>query len=329
MRRAIVWIGIAGFLCVGLMGLSPAADDNNPAYTNEKDAGPDFAVQGEYVGKLGGKDYGAQVVALGDGKFEAYILTGGLPGAGWKKGDERKKVNGKSADGVVSFADEKVSAKIQDGKLTVSDSGGTVLGTLTRTVRKSPTLGAKPPEGAVVLFDGSSKDNFEGGKLTEDKLLMVAGNIKSKQSFKNYTLHIEFRSPFMPKSSGQGRGNSGVYFQNRYEMQVLDSFGLEGKNNECGGLYSVAEPNVNMCLPPLSWQTYDVEFTAAVYDGDGNKTKNAKATVKHNGVVIHDNMELKHTPGGDPNEAPGIGPLMLQDHSNPVCFRNIWIVEKK
>ena len=116
--------------------------------------------------------------------------------------------------------------------------------------------------------------------------------------------------------------------QSRYEVQVLDSFGLEGKNNECGGIYSIAEPAVNMCLPPLSWQTYDFEFTAARYNEGGEKIKNARITVRHNGIVIHDDIELTHgTPGRHP-EGPAPDALFMQDHGNPVVYRNIWLVEK-
>jgi hypothetical protein len=103
---------------------------------------------------------------------------------------------------------------------------------------------------------------------------------------------------------------------------------LEGEDNECGGIYSMAKPAVNMCFPPLAWQTYDIDFTAARFDEDGNKMKNARVTIKHNGVVIHDDLELPHgTPGRYP-EGPEPQGLFLQDHGNPVVFRNIWVVEK-
>ena len=131
----------------------------------------------------------------------------------------------------------------------------------------------------------------------------------------------------MPQSSGQGRGNSGVYVQSRYEVQVLDSFGLERKDNECGGIYQVSNPKVNMCFPPLAWQTYDIDFTAAKWDGD-KKVAPAKITVVHNGVPIHKDLELpKHTPGRH-KEGPEPDALFLQDHSNPVVFRNVWVMKK-
>jgi hypothetical protein len=109
---------------------------------------------------------------------------------------------------------------------------------------------------------------------------------------------------------------------------VLDSFGLRGENNECGGFYTKARPAVNMCFPPLSWQTYDVEFAAAKYDAAGKKIKNAVATVRHNGVVIHESYELPGATGGGIEEGPQAGPITLQGHGNPVFFRNIWIVAR-
>ena len=139
-----------------------------------------------------------------------------------------------------------------------------------------------------------------------------------------YKMHIEFMLSYMPQARGQARSNSGVYVDERYECQVLDSFGLEGEDNECGGFYQLAKPLLNMCFPPLTWQTYDITFTPAQWDGN-NKTTNARVTVVHNGVLIHDNIELaRHTPGRR-NEGPEPLGVYLQGHGNKVQYRNIWI----
>ncbi len=310
----------------GLATLGHGAD-NNPAFTDAAKAGPDFAAQGEYVGGAGDEKWGAQIIALGNGKFDAVGYHGGLPGDGWKRGDETKRGTGEGKDGVVQLKGDEWTGEIKDGVITIKDKDGKVVGELKKTERKSPTLGAKPPQGAKVLFDGTSPDNFENGKIIEENLL-AASNCASKLKLNDHTMHIEFRTPFMPLSRGQGRGNSGVYLQGRYECQVLDSFGLDGADNECGGIYSINKPIVNACLPPLSWQTYDIEFTAAKYDG-GKKIKNGRTTIKHNGIVIHDDLELTKGTPGYKDEGPAPESLFLQDHGNPVAFRNIWVVEKK
>ena len=150
-----------------------------------------------------------------------------------------------------------------------------------------------------------------------------------KETFGDHVLHLEFRLPYKPKARGQGRGNSGLYLQGRFEVQMLDSFGLEGKHNECGGVYSIRPPDVNMCLPPMAWQTYDVEFTAARFE-DGKKTASARMTVRHNGVVIHKDAELpRHTTAAPVKDGPGAGPVYLQSHGNPVRYRNVWVKAKK
>ncbi len=156
---------------------------------------------------------------------------------------------------------------------------------------------------------------------------LLGSGATTKDKFQNYTLHAEFLLPFKPAGRGQDRANSGVYMQNRYEVQVLDSFGLKGENNECAGIYSKTAPSVNMCYPPLQWQTYDIDFEAAKFDA-GKKVKNAVITVRHNGVIVHDKVEIAGpTGGGKPETAEG-GEIQLQGHGNPVFYRNVWIVER-
>ena len=245
---------------------------------------------------------------------------------------------GKIKDGVFSCRKYSVKGGEKLAGTTVSSFK------MKKTVRLSPTLNAKPPAGAIILLGKDTKDlsaweNIRGrGKRfpaewkLKDGVMEVTrrmGNIVTKQEFASYQMHLEFRLPLMANAKGQGRANSGVYNFGRYETQVLDSYGLEGRDNECGGIYKAGPPKINMCAPPLQWQTYDITFTAPAFEND-KKVKNAFITVVHNGVVVQDNTELKGcTPGGVSKKEAPKGPLFLQDHGNPVQFRNIWIVEKK
>lgn len=298
-----------------------AADSPGDVATDPEKAGPDYSIQGEYVGE----GCGAQVIAEGDGKFRIMGFVPGLPGTS-EELEKKVELVAVRDGGSVRFGSDNWNGTIADGVIEGTDKDGNKH-KLTRTERKSPTLGAKPPEGAIVLFDGTSADQWDGGKMTPDGLLAMG--VKSKRAFQGGALHVEFRTPFMPKARGQGRGNSGVYLQDRYEVQVLDSFGLNGENNECGGIYTVSKPKVNMAFPPLTWQTYDIEFEAAQFGADGKKTKNAVLTVRHNGVLIQDHVEVPHTTtAAGRAEGPDAAPIQLQNHGNPVAYRNIWFVPR-
>jgi len=319
---------LVGILII-LMGSLQSLMAQTPIDTlDQTKAGEDFSYQGEYSGKIqtddGPMTVGLQVIAQGKGSFELKAYPGGLPGEGWE-GEEIITASGVLQDGEVLIIAELGTALLSKGKATISNNDGEQIGTLPRVIRKSATLGKKPPEEAIVLFDGSSVDQFQNGKVSP-KGWLIQGT-KSKLNMGSFQLHIEFLLPFKPEARGQGRGNSGCYMQSRYEVQVLDSFGLEGKNNECGGIYSIKAPNLNMCFPPLSWQTYDINFTAAKFDDAGKKTTNARMTVRHNGVLIHDEVELPNSTTASPmKEGPEAGPLYLQDHGNQIRYRNIWVV---
>jgi hypothetical protein len=319
---------VAGFAC-HVYAAEHASGEIADAAEAAKD--PDFLIQGEYVGEgtwLDGAQAkaGAQVIARGNGQFDLVVTKGGLPGDGWKRGDAQFTLTGLREGDAVTLAGKNGSGKIAEEAMSIAGQDGKAKLQLKHIVRHSPTEGANAPAGAVVLFDGTTADKFVNGKMSGDKNLIV--DAETKQGFSNYTLHLELRLSYMPSAREQERSNSGLYLHNCYEMQILDSFGLEGKDNECGGFYQLRQPDVNMCFPPLTWQTYDVEFTAPKYQ-DGNKVANARVSVKHNGVVIHPDFELPRNTPGRMGEGPAPRPFWLQNHGNQVEFRNIWVVEKK
>jgi len=295
----------------------------DPATASREDK--DFSVQGEYAGK----GIGAQVVALGGGRFDVYVLNGGLPGAGWEPGKSRSKITGERKDGRIECVDAAtmITATMENGQMSLTTADG-LRHQLQRIERSSPTVAAAPPANALVLFDGTTTEKWENGKMDNGHL--QATGATSKQQFGDTKLHLEFRTPYKPLARGQKRGNSGIYHRGRWETQILDSFGLDPQDNECGGIYSIAEPRLNMCLPPLAWQTYDVEFTAAKFDAAGKRIAWPRINVRLNGVLIHENRELTKdftasAPISRSLDGP-LGPVFLQEHSNPVEFRNIWIV---
>ncbi len=191
------------------------------------------------------------------------------------------------------------------------------------------------PANAVVLFDGKDFSHWqrEGGgdigwKLADGTMQVApgTGSIVTKKPVKDFVLHLEFNVPQMPANvTGQGRGNSGVYIQQRYEVQILDSYGLKSKNNDCASIYKFKAPDHNACKKPGQWQSYDIKFRAARFDGD-KKVEDARITLYHNGVLVHDDVAIPNKTGAGRPEGPEPRPIRLQDHDNAVRFRNIWIV---
>lgn len=272
----------------------------HPSEGRTQDTRPALQLQGEYL--KGNR--GIQAAAIGEDEFRVSFFNGGLPGSGWDR------------------------SPIQTVEMD-SDALRDAIEGAAREERISPSLGAVPPSGAVHLFDGTAASLEQhwrtGAKLVEGDLLLAG--VTTKETFRDYRLHLEFRTPFVPKAEGQGRGNSGVYHQGRYETQVLDSFGFDNEGNTCGAIYGVQAADFNACLPPLAWQTYDVEFVAARWDSSGKKIADAKLTVWLNGFPIHREQAVPGSTTAAPyQESPEDGPLYLQDHGNPVTYRNIWLV---
>jgi hypothetical protein len=290
-------------------------------------APPEAEVQGLYEGALKDGKFEARVIAMGKDAYKIYLrqdLGGGKVG--------KVELDGKVEGDAVTFKN-----KGGDVEWTGTYGAGAIKGTaggaayeMKRVERKSPTMGKKPPQGAIVILDGKNWDQInptrtaEEWKAGEDGSIQISkGNLTSKQQFDgSFDYHVEFMCPLMAAARGQGRGNSGCYLPNGDEVQVLDSFGMETyKGGGCGGLYNYKDPDVFdvfslASLPPLEWQTYDMEYR--VEKADGKPTGKPKITVYHNGIKIHDAAELKN--------AAKKGGLLWQDHGNPVKYRNIWVL---
>jgi len=198
----------------------------------------------------------------------------------------------------------------------------------------------KAPSDAIVLFDGTSLDQWVSRKdgsspaeweVADGAFTVVRGkgDIQTKEQFSDYQLHVEWRSPTEIVGEGQGRGNSGIFMQGLYEVQVLDSYNNRTySNGQAASLYKQRIPLVNATKPPGEWQTYDIIWTAPRFNADGILISKARVTVLHNGVLVQNNVELDGPTeyiGIPKYKAHGPGPIILQDHGNPVSFRNIWV----
>ena len=301
------------------------AQGNKVVATDLTQVDADYYLMGEYVGYVDGfGEMGLQVVAEGDGQFAARAYRGGLPGNGGDK-NHQFTLKGKVDKEVLRLESERFVITFEGVNAEVAGQSDEDRGNLRKMVRRSRTLGRRPPRNARVLFDGKDASSFKNARI-KNGLLQIGTEIIP--TYRDYQLHLEFLLPYMPYARSQGRANSGVYLQSRYEVQILDSFGLEGKFNECGALYRYIPPDQNMAFPPLTWQTYDITFQAPRYNRAGEKICDARITVLHNGVPVHSRRDLERKTGAGKPEGPIPLPIKLQDHGNPVQFRNIWIVDQ-
>lgn len=330
-------IHIFAIVCLVTLPLLAAEDDEAPANGRKVEKPVNFIfakpdpVMGDYQGD---KDsYVVQVSPKGDGTYQANILT-----AFDKENNVVTTLQGTTSNDGVGFTGNGWNGTIKNSQFTLSN--GSKSFTLNHITRTSPTMGATPPKGAIVLFDGKDLDAWakKAGKswLVEDgpakwKLLddgimeAVPGSdcIITHRKFGDCHVHVEFRTLGAPS-------NSGVFLEDRYEANINETYGrTDGSPN--AGFDNCTEnirPRIRPCFPPLAWQTFDIDFQAPRFDANGNKTKNAVATVLFNGVKIYDHqqLDLPHGAARRLGEAP-TGPLMLQEHGMPVQFRNIWLVE--
>lgn len=347
------------FLFATLLFCSRAASGQEGVSTEWTQVAPaDLELMGDYEGEWLdapkgnyfeiNKPLAAQVINVKPGEYRLRFYQ-----EHDRRADAYFEGDGKLDGDVIRFSGNGWSGQVAKDGLTGTSGGNPgVKFSLRKTVRKSPTLGAKPPEGAVVLFDGKNFDEWQHGgnrpvtwnllpgggmevrsaKSDEDRKNQIGGDIETKRKFGDCRIHLEFRYPVEPGRSGQGRGNSGFFFQRDYEVQVLNSYGLDGRWNECGALYKTSPPQVNAARPPMEWQTYDIDYKASVWK-DGRKISSPRITVRLNGVLIHHDAEIPHVTAhafaSRFNEPMGDGAIRLQDHGNPIQYRNIWIVPAK
>ncbi len=284
----------------------------------------------------------ARVIGLGGDRYEIQLMEEFDKRANYLVRVQASWENGKLAFDAHGFKGEITSSQFT-GKKRSEDRVTSFA--LQRLHRKSPTLGAKPPADAVILFDGSNLDTWRRAKgepvtwLIKDGFFEVlprkenndkGGSIYTRQSFGDCKVHLEFKLPYEPEGRGQHRGNSGFFLPGGYEVQILDSYGLGGLWNECGALYKQSPPQVNMCWAPGVWQTFDVEFERMRMDAEGDKIDDAVITVWHNGKLIQNQVRMKGTTsntqvGRRKPQSGKRGSLQLQDHSHKIQFRNIWV----
>ncbi|MEO0510463.1 MAG: DUF1080 domain-containing protein [Verrucomicrobiota bacterium] len=291
----------------------------------------------------------ARIIGKKNGKFEVQFLNAFERRA---KCDFEKEISLK--DGVISYEDKQWQFSVQGNVLSGVKQHTTKSGKavpmpfkLTKIERVSPTMGLPAPKEADILI-GDSLENWQHSDGTSATWKLIdggvmecypkyagnknGGSLYTRKSYADCELHLEFKLPYAPEASGAGRCNSGLFIQDKYEVQILDSYGVEAGWTDCGALYKVAPPKVNRTAPPEQWQTYDITFRAARYDQAGKFLEHPRITVLHNGRPIHTDEVIPEIPYNTevrrkmphPKEAL---PLYLQDHGHAVQFRNFWIRE--
>ncbi len=331
--------------------LSGAGTAYSQSYTNPSDPSipNSWFIQGEYFGHFEDDStrLGAHIRSVVQ-NYRVHFTIGGLPGdASWPMGGWNYNWNNLVSsllsfnNGSMAISGTNVTATlaIPGNVKTALNTDKVITGTLGgrtfrlhRVERKSPTEGMTPVSGAQVLFDGTQASfaanwrNAGGGEFLADRQALYRG-VNSVLQHQDMFLHIEFLSAYMPDKEDQARSNSGIYLQNRYEQQIMDSFGERGlENNSKGALYGSLPATRNAALPPLvNWETYDIFFTAAKYNGS-QKIANARFKTWLNGVKVQDSEMPQPGTGGSP-EGPSAGYIHLQNHNgDPIYFRNIWAV---
>lgn len=334
-RAGAVLLGLVSSLVgPGVLGAQTTAPDPVDPLMGEY-AGQYLPERGAPLKALG------RVFPLGDGLYRARLTAGTETVEGTRIPEKpalKLNLHGVLLKGKLPLGarlgEVEWSGMLEGGRLAASSEGRGRF-ELRRIERRSPTAGAKAPAGAIVLL-ALANGPPPLAEWTNDTWKALPGGVmavgkkdnSTRREFGDIRLHLEFRIPYEPAARGQGRGNSGVYLMDRYEIQVLDSFGLDMGGGDCGCFYHQARAPFNVCLPPLVWQTYDVTWRAPRFDEKGEVVRFPQVTVLHNGIKIHDRATLRRPTGGARDKRHvRTAPIRLQDHRHPVQYRNIWVVE--
>lgn len=350
MANGLRWTGILAAICIGLAADNARAQaDYVPPLSGA--ALSQWQVQGEYYGTVaGGGSLGAWLVARGNDNYNVVFLPGGLvtmPGVPYggfdKTGWAINTFGGTAKLSGTTFA-VTTTSKYNATSITGTGEARVMTGTtptgaaftLNRVVRNSPVHLLKPKAewGTAKMWFDSTNGQADLAKWTrtDNDVQLSRKNlyrgISNKENHGGGYLHIEYQGCFNPTATDQGRSNSGIYLQSRFEAQVLDSFGATLTKDEFGSIYTIKEPLINAALPPLTWHTYDIYFTPRTSGVGPSATGAAVMTIYANGVLVQDQTVVNNVTTASPikTDAVGEGPLYLQNHTNDVVYNNIWFI---